>query len=439
MKASPFLRAGLPALVLSFALAAGGAVVQARPLVTSSEESTARLCVAFEDSYERLVDICRDALAAPSLTGAERSELLSRLAEALWQLDARDEAVAQYEAAIEANERNVKAHNGLGWIHWYEDSYAEAIEAFRTSIALRPTAEGLAGLGSSQWYSAEIDADAALELLDAAIAIAPDYAWARREKGWILLDTERPEEAATQFEAAIALAEQNWNGHYGLGRARLRAGDYEAAVAALGRAIRIDPENPWGYGQRAYALRMLERNNQAITDAERMIDRAPADSMGHTQKALALEALGRRAAASEAFEAGIAAGADDDFLLYWYADMLSNDGQYERADAMIEQAIAKAPADAYNYELKAYIALMQDAYDASLAAADQALELDGRRLWAHYYAAAALVYAGRTDAGIERFEHAIKAGLGPEAVGTFAADLIAAGAIVEAIKLRARH
>jgi tetratricopeptide (TPR) repeat protein len=439
MGVSPILRASVPALVLSVVLAAGGQDARARPLITGSEDTTARLCRAFDDSYRRLVDICRDALTATDLTAAERSEFLARLADALWHTDARDAAEAQYLAAVEADPRNVAARNGLGWIYWYEDAYDRAIGAFESSVALRPTAEGLAGLGSARWYAGQADAAAALELLDAALAIAPDYAWALREKGWVLFDSGRNDEAAESFRSALVIDADSWNAHYGLGRALSRQGEPEAALAAFGQAIRIDPDPPWAYGQRAHALRMLGRNNQAITDAERMIARAPADSMGHTQKALALDALGRRATAVAAFEAGIAAGAGDDFLLYWYADMLCDDGQYARAGELIDRAILQAPGDAYSYELKAYIALMQDAYPDSLAAAERAVALDGGRVLAHYYAAAALVYSGQTEAGIARFDRGIAAGLEPDVVGRFAADLIAAGAIVEAIRLRARY
>lgn len=410
-----------------------------KPLIASSEETAARLCRAFDDTPERVAALCAQAVNDGTPTLAERAELLTLKGDALDLLGRHDEAAAAFTAAAAADPAHVRAHTGMAWLLWGLDREREAVAHFRTAIELRPTADGLAGLGSALYRSGQADAAEALDLVRTALAIEPEYPWALREIGWIELDEGRFAEAIAAFDSALALNAEDWNAHFGRSRALSKAGDHEAALVAASRSVAAEDEHQQVYAHRAYVLRQLDRNAQAVTEAARAVDLAPGWSGGYVQKALAEEALGHRAVALATFADALEQGAEDAYLLHWYGDVLSNDGQMKKAAEIVDRAIARPDHDQFDLSLRSWIAVEMQDYDAALKAAEGALALDPMMPYPHFYAAVAMVHAGRTEDGIAQFDKAMALGIDEEMVGVFAADLIAAGRFVDAIRLRARY
>ncbi len=411
----------------------------AKPMITNSEDTAARICLAFKESAERLVTACQAALDDAQRTDPERAELLTLLGEALEQTDQVDLAKKRYREAMVIDPLNIDPINALGWLFWVEDDEAQAAEWFQASVDLRPTAEGLGGLASSLWRGEQIEDEAAIEMMEAALAIEPEYVWAMRERGWMYFSTDALDEAAASFAQALDLDGDDWGAAYGLSRVQAAQGDYDAALITVNQAAQIDPDEGWTYNHRAYVLRRLGRNQQAIKDAERMIRILPDESAGYVQRAAALNNLGYRAKALESYQAGVDVGAADSFLLYWYADLLSDDGQLALACKMIERAIAQDDDDPDNYVMKAYIALEMEAFGVALAAAEAAIALEPEKIYAHYYAAVALLHSDAKDEGLARFDHAMAIGLDRDLVGRFAVELISVGDLVGAIRLRTKY
>jgi len=111
----------------------------------------------------------------------------------------------------------------------------------------------------------------------------------------------------------------------------------------------------------------------------------------------------------------------------------------ERAAEIVDRAIARPDHDQFDLSLRSWIAVEMRDYDAALKAAERALALDPTMPYPHFYAAVALVHTGRTADGMARFDTAMALGIDDDMVGVFAADLIAAGRFVDAIRLRARY
>ena len=120
--------------------------------------------------------------------------------------------------------------NGLAWVHWSRDDYAQAIEVFQASVAVGPSAQGIAGLASSRRHLGTIEVAEFSELLDVALALSPNYLWAMREKGWGLNDF----------------------------------GHHEAAEAAFRAGMEINPKNQWTVYGLAYTLNELDRYQDAL-------------------------------------------------------------------------------------------------------------------------------------------------------------------------------
>lgn len=421
------------------ALIAAAQPVAAKPLVTSSEDTHARVCLARTEAPDRIVSACDAALGAARLTQVQRAELLAARGDGqFWQNDPAT-AAASYRGAIGWDPRSVEAWNGLGWALWETEGDIAAHEAFETSLRISVTVEALGGAAATGRRSGKIGNDEARRMLEAALAIDPDYVWAMREIGWSHLDDGRPALAVPAFEAALDADQDDANALYGLGRARLSLGDAAAAFGHFEASLGSEPES---FGPRVYritALRMMNRNGQALREAERLVADHPTKASGYIEKGRALLALERRAEAIETFARGEAAVGPSNAILYWHADALASDKRFTEALAVIERGLALEGADHSDHLLKSYIALELGEYALARAAAEAALSSGIEDPWAHYYIAIAMVHGGHITEGVAQFERAVLAGLPEDRIGAFATELVRTGSYVEAVQVRLKY
>ncbi|MBT8415373.1 MAG: tetratricopeptide repeat protein [Boseongicola sp.] len=419
-------------------LAMSGAAV-AKPLITSSEETLARICLAGQEDLDRLIEACSRALEEPAITVSQKVELLNALANAQsWNGD-EDAATATYRRSLDLDETSVDAWNGLGWSLRSARETEKAYEAFSRSVELDVSVQGLAGKASTGRDVGEITPDASRAMLEAAMSIDPSYHWARRDIGWSHFDDGNWSEAIASFEAVLAEDPYDQNAYYGIGRAALGGDMPERALEALNKLLDLAPDDFWGQVYRVAALRNLDRNAQALREAERLIADFPMSNTGYYERGRALVALGRRGEALEAFAEAESILGPDGLVLYWYADTLGKDGQWAKALEVINRAIALEGSDHYDQILKSYIALELKDYPLARSAAEASMADGVEDPWAHYYIAISLVHTGDTPNGLERFDRAMAEGLPKHRVGAFASELISKGKYVEAVQLRVKY
>lgn len=426
-------------LLTTAILVASPGIAVSKPLITSSEETAARLCLAREDAPQRIVEVCDRALVDARLTRNQRAALLVAQGDGfLWQ-DNHAQAAASYRRAAEVNPRDVEAWNGLGWSLWEVEGDQAAYDAFDYSLSISVTVQGLGGKAALARRLGHMDNDTAREMLRAALAIDPDYIWAQREVAWSLIDDRQFGAAVTAFEKARAMDPRDLNARYGLGRAKLLSGDADGALAMFNDVLMDDPTDFPTQVYRIVALRNLDRNAQAVRMADRLIQAYPDRASGYVEKGQALVALERRAEAIETYVRAEARLGPENAVLYWHADALTNDGRLEEALVVINRGIALSNVDYSDHLLKSYIALELGDYATARDAAEASLAMGVNDPWAHYYIAITLVHDGDVKAGMERFDHAIQAGLPAERVGAFATELVGAGKFVEAAELRLKY
>ena len=249
--------------------------LDAKPLVTSSEETVARICLAREETPVRIVEACDAALSKAGLTPAQRVELMIARADGLTWQNRHNKAVEGYRAATALDPASVDAWNGLGWALWESEGEAAAYEAFSASLAVDVSVQGLGGKAATARRTGRIGNDEAREMLNAALAIDPDYIWAVREVAWSHLEDRDYDAAARQFEAALEIEPRDVNARYGLGRTRMSAGDHEAALDLFNAVLADAPDDFPTKVYRIIALRNLDRNAQALRESDRLIAACP--------------------------------------------------------------------------------------------------------------------------------------------------------------------
>ena len=122
--------------------------------------------------------------------------------------------------------------------------FEAAVDSFRASIEILPTAEGHTFLGWSLSMLGQVEE--ALAECKKAIALDPDYGNPYNDIGAYLIELGRPEEAIPWLEKAIAAKRYCCYqfAYFNLGRVRLAQGDLGAARRSFEEALRHEPDYP---------------------------------------------------------------------------------------------------------------------------------------------------------------------------------------------------
>jgi len=194
--------------------------------------------------------------------------------------------------------------------------------------------------------------------------------------GELLLQTSRAREAAEVFQALVALDEESFEGHYGLGIALQNMGREDAAIEAFGSAVDIDPRNTKSYLRLSEAE--LARGN-------------PDAAEGWLRRAIAVH--------------------EDRVLVDRLAQVLLQSGQSGKgleARALLEGLAAKAPSDALAAYNLGQLLLVEGETESALVELRRAAGLAPSDPDVHQALGSALALSGRREEAIESFRRAVE-------------------------------
>jgi TolB-like protein/Tfp pilus assembly protein PilF len=143
------------------------------------------------------------------------------------------------------------------------------------------------------------------ELVSRALAIDPNFYWGHYAKGMVLVAQKRFEEAIAEADQALALSPSFVGSYQVLCEANNFQGRPEKCIEYADKAIRLSPRDPLlagFYAEKAWALLMLQQDDQAIEWLRRTLAMAPEISATQALLASALALTGRQAEAREALQ-----------------------------------------------------------------------------------------------------------------------------------------
>jgi tetratricopeptide (TPR) repeat protein len=186
-------------------------------------------------------------------------------------------------------------------------------------------------------------------------------------------------------------------------------------------------------------LLMLDRPKQALKDAEAVVVAWPDNSDGYVRKARALSALGRRAEAHAVLEQAEETVGADSYLLFWRADLLVDDYEYESALVQIRRSVQMEDANHFDHRLHAEIALWLNRTDEARGAINLAIEDNPNDPHISFVDALVMLSEGEYKPAERRFDEAIKVGLPEDYLPDFLEALVAEGRFMQAIAMRLRY
>ncbi len=126
-------------------------------------------------------------------------------------------------------------------------------------------------------------------MLERAVAVDPNAAWAWSRLGWVENYSDRPERAVAHFERALRLSPldpMNFNNYVGMGSANEVAGRYDEAVAMYRRALQERPHADWILRNLVSAMVGAGRMDEAAVEFKRLMAAYPELTVTKYRKAM---------------------------------------------------------------------------------------------------------------------------------------------------------
>ncbi|MDH5244958.1 MAG: hypothetical protein OEW98_00800 [Betaproteobacteria bacterium] len=235
----------------------------------------------------RLAEIERARRKRPQDLGAY--DYTMRAMRHVWLLE-KDEATRGLELlgqALEIDENYPLALALAAWCWaqrsvytWVDDITAAKARALHLAErAANQSADDpliLAILGAVQTFARNYGA--ARVMLERAVALDPNAAWALSRLGWLDVYADRPEQAKLHFEKALRLSPLdpiNFNNYNGLASACVVAGDDKAAADLFTRALQERPNALWIHRHLAPALYGAGRLEEAYASRDALLAAFP--------------------------------------------------------------------------------------------------------------------------------------------------------------------
>ena len=166
------------------------------------------------------------------------ADVQQRLGEALERIGALDAAIDAYRRAIAARPDFIRADNSLTLALAKAGRGPEAVERARARVAEAPgDPERLFTLGLAQ---SEQDVDAAIRTFERVIAMRPDHVLAYYNLALVLKRVDRAKDAIAALQRALAI-QPRAEAHFALGTLYFHQGEFDRASAALKAAVAAEP------------------------------------------------------------------------------------------------------------------------------------------------------------------------------------------------------
>jgi len=237
-----------------------------------------------------------------------------------------DEAIAQYQKALEITPDYADAHADLGAAFAQKGQVDKAMALYRKALEINPNyAEAYYNLGNALVQKGQVDE--AMVQYQKALEINPNHAQAHVNIGSVLLLKGQVDEAIAHYQKALEINPNIAETHYNLGNALLQKGQVDEAIAEYQKALKINPNYAEAHTNLGNALLQKGRVDEAIAHCQKALEINPNYAQTHANLGNALLQKGRGDEAIAQFQEALRLNPD-------YADAQKN---LAKAQAMARQ------------------------------------------------------------------------------------------------------
>ena len=248
----------------------------------------------------------------------------------------------------------------------------------------------------------------ALEAARVAVEQRPDFAEAHTTLGITLTGLGRFEEGEAHLRRAIALNPHTQNVHLNLGMTLYYQGLYEEALDAARVAVEQRPDFALAHVNLGLALNALGRSEEAGTPLRRALDLNPVDSFQKLIELLTPQGRYEEAIDLIAQAAGLAPDSTQAAELHFLmGETARENGQPEAAAEYYEHTLEMDPHYAEALHWLATLRAQQQRYGGMLELLQRLIALHPNDAATYSNMGIALVFLGRNDEALQRFDQAL--------------------------------
>ncbi|MDP9033555.1 MAG: zinc-ribbon domain-containing protein [Myxococcota bacterium] len=325
-------------------------------------------------------------------------------------------ALAAFDRAA-ASSNDARAHFGLARSHDLLDDLIKASNEIEATLALSPSHPGALTLrAAARMKSSPADDGQALKDLAAVLegparakASPNELSTAYALKARISLDRGSSSEARDAFGEAVKLNPRNLDALNGEGRLFLNEGRFTEALTRFETALQLDAASAETIANDAEAKIALERFAEAKQQLVGARQRFPKNMAVLSLLGKVEEHLGNKNAASTILRSAIALvdPSRRDAVLPYVAmsQLLSSQGQWSEARAVLDDARSKLPSSAALDRAFGDLAALQGDYEKAIANYRSAIARDPHDAGAHFRLGSTLCKMRRFDEASAEFDH----------------------------------
>lgn len=196
-------------------------------------------------------------------------------------------------------------------------------------------------------------------------SVAPEDPRANSALGILALQKEEVDQAVDYFQTAL-LAGDNFLAYNGMGQISLQAKRYENAVEWFSKAIAMDEENSYAYGDRSKANKGLEKFISAEKDLNRAIELDPVYVWHYVDRGrLRYRHMHKEKGAVDDFTKALELDPENFFALAYRGQILEEWGQWEQAYEDLRKAVELKPDYYPVYPSYAFLCYFKGEYAAA--------------------------------------------------------------------------
>jgi|GEM_PF-718854 len=184
--------------------------------------------------------------------------------------------------------------------------------------------------------------------------------------------------------------------------------EVEKAIISYDKAIGLDPNNAYAWGNKGAALSTLKRYEEALSAFEKAIELDPNDTFAWSNKGDTLSRLERHEEALLACDKAIELDPENANAWGSKGFALGHLERYDEAISAYDKAAELRPIDAKAWNNKSNILIKLGRYDEAISACDKAIELDPRNAVSLYNRACGYSLKGEKEHFIHDLKRAIE-------------------------------
>jgi len=185
-----------------------------------------------------------------------------------------DEAMAQYQKALEIDPNSFEAHDNLGIALAQEGRVDEAMVQFQKTLKIDPNfAEAYRNLGTALVTKGQMNE--AMAQFQKSLEIDPNSVEAHDNLGIALAQEGRVDEAMAQFQKSLEIDPNSVEAHDNLGIALAQEGRVDEAMVQFQKSLEIDPNFAEAYCNLGIALVQKGRLDEAMAQFQQALEIDP--------------------------------------------------------------------------------------------------------------------------------------------------------------------